>query len=67
MRPLEVHPPGVSRGADLAAQLTGDSLLDVALNVILNHLTNEGLYVYVVMCFIHIRRLDQSEVSIEVM
>ena len=43
VRPLEVHPPGVSRGADLAAQLTVDALLDVPLNVILNHLTNEGL------------------------
>ena len=47
MRPLEVHPPGVTRGADLPAQLTVDALLDVALNVILNHLTKEGLYVYV--------------------
>ena len=41
MRPLEVHPPGVSSGGDLAAQLTGHALLDVSLNVILNHLTNE--------------------------
>lgn len=41
MRPLEVHPPGVPRGADLAAELAGDALLDVPLYVILNHLTNE--------------------------
>ena len=41
MRPLEVHPPGVSSGGDLAAQLTGHALLDVSLYVILNHLTNE--------------------------
>ena len=47
MRPLEVHPPGVSRGADLAAEFTVDALLDVSLNVILNHLTNEELYGFV--------------------
>ena len=41
VRPLEMHPPGVPRGADLAAELAGDALLDVPLYVILNHLTNE--------------------------
>lgn len=39
--PLEMHPPGVSSGGDLTAKLTGNTLLDVSLYVILNHLTNE--------------------------
>ena len=55
MRPLEVHPPGVAGGADLPAELAGDALLDVPLNVILNHLTNRK---QVFSC------LDQSEASL---
>ena len=39
--PLEVHPPGVAGGADLAADLAGDALLHVALHVVLHYLTNE--------------------------
>ena len=41
MGSLEVHPPGVAGGADLAADLAGDALLHVALHVVLHYLTNE--------------------------
>ena len=41
MGSLEVHPPGVAGGADLAADLAGDALLHVALHVVLHYLTGE--------------------------